>query len=330
MKCEHCSYETSKKSNLLRHVKNVHTQTEKAHICLNCDRKFKYQSNLTRHMVSKTCIQPAQQNNTLPQQNVNIPQQNVNISHVCQRCSKTLASKQSLDRHVAVCDGTLNAKMCPKCHKTFAFRQSKTVHMKTCEAVISQHHTNNIHTQNNYNNSSVNVNNINHQQNNNNNITIVTFNPEDIHTIVPLLTDHIDMNVLRRAIKTQQKPDVLLKYTEELLKKPENRCVKKTNLRSSHSSVHVGNNRWRLKPDALVYPKLVSDIATLVQALLEHRLNFPNIPKHIIDGLAAFNEYMCDNGYCNETPAEADNVKHGYKRVVSGTKSLVYEQTKGS
>jgi len=272
------------------------------------------------------------QNVNIEGQNVNIEGQNVNIVHSCHRCSKVLATKKSLNRHISVCDGTMNSNVCSKCNKSFSCRQSKSRHLQNCKGEVSLHVDGSM-TQ--YNNSEVNniqtQNNIENQQNiqtqNNNNITIVTFNPEDVATIVPLLTDHIDIRALKAAIKTNDKPDVLLKYTEELMKKPENRCVKKTNMRSSHSSVHVGNNKWRLKPDALVYPKLVSDIATLAQDLLEKCKQHRSIPQHLIQGLIAFNEYIADKGYCNEDSSTQDRVMNGYKRVVSGTKSLVYENT---
>ena len=367
MKCTFCAYETDKKANLTRHIRLVHTDTAPAFSCSICDRKFKYEHNLRRHMVMKKCttstqqninmaqqninmaqqnINIDQQNINIDQQNINIDQQNINIANMCDRCNKTLASKQSLQRHIAVCDGTLNAKMCPNCHKTFAFTQSKHHHLKTCQSTqlvaINQTPTalsncpitNNIDTQNNIQNSVVNnthntTQNNTHNDNSKNiqNITIVAFNPEDITSIVPLLTDHIDIKAMKRAIKTQDKPDVLLKYTKELMKKPENRCIKKTNMRSSHSSVHVGNNNWELKPDALIYPKFVSDIASMSQELLEKCKHHPSIPDHIIQGLIAFNEYMADNGYCNDEQQVQERIKHNYRRVVAGAKSIVYEQT---
>jgi len=353
MKCPNCDYETAKKSNLTRHINAKHAVTATWFPCTVCDRKYKYQNNLIRHMV----IHPyTSQNNTISSQNNTISSQNNTIvaqkdtissqkdtiakpTNICDKCSKVFASKYSLQRHTNICDGTKDTKTCPKCMKVFAFVQGKNRHLKTCEgskelvlvpqqqqqqsgqvpsSVINNNH---IQTQNNNNNI---------QQNNNiviNYTNIVAFNPENITETVQMLTDDIDIKKIKNAIKTQAKPDVLLSYTKQLLNKSENRCVKKTNLRSGHSSVHVGNNKWEVKPDVIVYPKLVSDIATMFSDFLSGQRNKLSVPKHILEALMQFTEYIADNGYCNETTVEQERVKSNYKRIIAGTKTAVYKNS---
>ena len=52
LKCEKCNYTTTKKYNLKRHVKKVHSQFYKA--CL-CGKSFKTKSGYNRH--SKKCYE---------------------------------------------------------------------------------------------------------------------------------------------------------------------------------------------------------------------------------------------------------------------------------
>jgi hypothetical protein len=49
-------------------------------------------------------------------------------------------------------------------------------------------------------------------------------------------------------------------FIDKLFEVENNRCVKKTNIKSNHSKVHVGNNEWKIVDDVTVYNKVVSDI----------------------------------------------------------------------
>jgi len=72
----------------------------------------------------------AQQNGNGAQQNGNGAQQNGNVFTYCTNCKTKLSSKQSYDRHQAVCRG-VEKNVCIICLKVFSSRQSRTQHMRT-------------------------------------------------------------------------------------------------------------------------------------------------------------------------------------------------------
>jgi len=323
-------------------MNNVHANTGNVIKCDKCNREFKYQSSLKRHIVRNICNNRSiptdlpQVHADLPQVHADLPQVHADLSQVhakfkCNLCNREYKYKYNLVRHNK--KPCIDILKCPKCHKLFTSKQGKRNHIKNvqCTAVIPYDETSKDHPtviQNQTNNYIQNQTNQINNSTNTINVNIVVFNPEDVTKITPFLTNHINMKLITDAIKNNDNPDIFIKYTEELFKKPENRCIKKTNLRSSHSSVHVGNNKWKIKPDALVYPKVVSDTAALAQELVQTCKEKTKKNKAALDNLMAFNEYISDNGYCNETKEKQERVKSQYKRVISGTKSVVYENTK--
>jgi len=58
-----------------------------------------------------------------------------------------------------------------------------------------------------------------------------------------LKTDHINLEFISKLLKIKEK-DALTLYTKKILDNPENRCIKKTNLRSIYSQIHIGDNKW--------------------------------------------------------------------------------------
>jgi TatD DNase family protein len=57
-------------------------------------------------------------------------------------------------------------------------------------------------------------------------------------------------------INPNVKAKILTDFSTLLLGRRENQCVRKTNLHSSSSAVHVGNDKWVYQTDKLIYPKI--------------------------------------------------------------------------
>jgi long-subunit acyl-CoA synthetase (AMP-forming) len=122
----------------------------------------------------------------------------------------------------------------------------------------------NIHTINGTNIQNQNVEN---QTNNNNTvINLVVYNPNASESI-QFNHAHIDPKKLKKffipgdIVKPERLTDIVREWTQQLLANDDNKCVKKTNIRASHSQVHVGNNNWESRLDKEVYPHLMNNIA---------------------------------------------------------------------
>ena len=73
---------------------------------------------------------------------------------------------------------------------------------------------------------------------------------------------------MRDIVHSLNCPAMFAAFSEELMKRSENLCIRKTNLKSNTSSVHVGNNVWEVKPDHLVMPLAMGNVAmTLIKCL---------------------------------------------------------------
>ena len=145
------------------------------HKCLNCGKGFPFASKLLRHLDKKyPCspntfwteknkisqnVVPISQNvvtsNVQVSQNVvpisqNVTQLTKNVTlgdkngilEKCEKCSKVLKNKFSLQRHIENCKG-VNSLQCYVCLKVFSDRQSKYRHVKDykCEyKIVTESH----------------------------------------------------------------------------------------------------------------------------------------------------------------------------------------------
>jgi len=243
---------------------------------------------------------------------------NVTNDNKCNKCNKILSSKRNLENHLLICKGVSNPLECHLCHKILANRGSKSVHLKICKSnlvLINDVPINGIYT---INNNSINT--INNSINtiNNNNITnIIVFNPYNTNG-KSLKTDHINLEFISKLLKIKEK-DALTLYTKKILDNPENRCIKKTNLRSMFSEIHIGDNKWNAYYDNDIYPKFISEISNGLGELLTSKI----VNKNIINKLIEFIDYMSDNGYCNNKEISEDIMKQ-YNEQIKKTKAIIY------
>jgi len=105
--CDHCSYITNRKGNYERHV-------NKKYKCCDSEQKVDYYKQNSDNSKQKNC--DLVKNKT----------QNVNN---CDKCNRSLSSRQRLISHQKICNG-LSKLQCEKCHKYFKSSSSKSKHKK--------------------------------------------------------------------------------------------------------------------------------------------------------------------------------------------------------
>ena len=336
------------------------SQDSEEHTCTDCDYKSKWKCNMTRHMIRKHPAPnvhfPApnvhfvapnvhfsapnvhfSENSNLCKE---IPNQNSNNNNKCKKCQNIFSRKSVLDKHTLKCKGNLNILECEYCHKIYATRKSKSNHFRICKAkkeadmcalVVAEPKELNIGTNEaatNQTQPSI-VQNINNNTtinnsgtiNNNNTIiqNIIVYDPKNME----LLNDHISKGELKKMISNFDFSKVLTDYSTALLSRKENQCVRKTNLRSTSSAIHVGDDKWEYQSDKEVLPKLLSNIAT----------NFGNI-KHdykikIMEELDTFIiDVQAEAVDCHEDVEEEARLKELFKRTLTNFKHLLFNLTK--
>jgi hypothetical protein len=349
-KCDICQYTTTIKSNMNRHMKVKHDNTFERLTCDYCDCTFTSVYNLNRHMVTKhEGDYRAQHVNTTtgmgstpavlvssPTGLGSTPTEMVSNSpeYKCDLCAKVFTRKYGLTCHMAKCSGPINPLQCHLCQRIFTHKSSKSRHVKNCRGNASrlpmsspQHATtiNNIENQHNGDN-------IENQHNGdnitNNNITVINFAPGSSEQMQFIL-DRMNNDTLRHAMLTQDEPAVLIAYTKMLMEQPANQCVEKTNMRSGHSRVHIGDGVWETCGDAEVYPKLVADMATSASDYLHSNQSELSVDRRTFKKVQEFHDYAADNGYCADD-AKAPEVMRKYKKVVQRTKGVVFDATRKS
>ena len=313
--CSLCLYNTDIKFNFNRHMVLKHTNNKDKNADING---------------KKDNISDKKDN--ISEKNVIVPDKNDNIDSKCVKCNKILSSKKYLQKHLIICKGVSNALECHLCHKIFSFRNSKSRHLKTCKGKtsselllttnnINSNNVNNINngtiaTTNNINNGTININ------TNTTNITnIIVFDPSNTNGTT-LKTDHIDLDFISSLLKKKEN-DALFLYIKKLLDNPVNRCIRKTNLRSIFSEIHVGNNKWDSCYDKDIYPKILSEFSNCFGDLLTTKV--PN--KKIINKLLEFIDYIAEDGYCNNEEIK-DEIRNNYKTLIQRTKTIFYNITK--
>jgi len=285
-------------------------------------------------------------------QNVALATQNV-AQYICTNCDKEFKQKRYLTRHEKTCKGIFDSLECHICHSIFTTRYSKSRHLQKCkislQAIIPTNDTpltnTNVHNGNIINNSGTinntaniteNTENItNNTINNNtvtNNINIVTFKPESSDCI-EFDTSHITNEVLKEILSLAKETEngekhMVEHYTRNILSNPANRCIKKTNMRSVHSKIHIGNNKWETKHDLQLYPKFVCDVANGFDELIKQRYQDDKrlIDKKTLKEFERFLDYMSDNGYCNDETLGKE-MHHAFKHIVHRVKAIVYDIT---
>jgi len=304
LNCSCCEYKTNKKYNLNRHMVSKHNNEPCSNATLSCSNTAFGCSN-----VAFGCSNTA------------FDCSNPIIDNKCTKCNKILSSKRNLERHLLICKGVSNPLECHLCHKILSNSSSKSRHLKICKGPSteltlssSSPEPNNTIINNNNNNCIIN----NDNSVTNNNVTnIIVFDPLKPYGTT-LKTDHINLEFINKLLKIKEN-DALTLYTKKILDNPENRCIKKTNLRSIYSQIYIGDNKWDSCYDNDIYPKFISEISNCLGDLL---LSI-NLKRNVINKLIEFIDYMAEDGYCNDNN-KSDEIKRQHKELIKKTKIIIY------
>ena len=239
------------------------------------------------------------------------------ISNCCPSCKRVFTRQYVLTKHMKICKGTTSSLECEFCHNVYSSRSSKSNHLRRCHAkkeaesqalVAAPSQT---ITNNNVYNAPV--------SNTTNNIqNIIVFNPD-----MKLLNDHISKSELHSMLRMSEF-ETLCRYSHKLLQRPENQCVRKTNLRSSSSMVHVGGNKWEAYSDNHVLPKIVSNIATnLGDSMERYKVAIQATLESYIEDITCDGEH----GASNDTE-ECKRVQACYRKTLQHVKHILFNLTK--
>ena len=99
-------------------------------------------------------------------------------------------------------------------------------------------------------------------------------------------------------------------------------------MRSVHSKIHVGGNKWQTRHDKYIYPKLVCDVANGFDILIKQRLEDDKrlLDRITLKQMEKFLDYMSDKGYCNDEILGKEMHQTFYE-LVHRVKSAVYDTT---
>jgi hypothetical protein len=105
---------------------------------------------------------------------------------------------------------------------------------------------------------------------NQNNITINLVKFPDGTQPIELNYDAVnDLNAIGKCFRNGNLLQGVANYAKAVFEQAGNACVRKTNPRASYSMVHRGDDKWAMKLDKDVFPKLTCDISGNLLEFLE-------------------------------------------------------------
>jgi hypothetical protein len=250
----------------------------------------------------------------------------------CGKCSKCFAKRCTMLKHYEKCKGIINPLECQHCEKILKYKKNMAAHIKICKGkalVLSSAVSSTPSITNNNNTTNNNINNITNNNIINNNITNNTQNitincPLVFEENKPFLSDHIQKEALKNIIKTQSDfVELMTLFSKDILKREENQCVRKTNLRSASSIVHVGDDVWEAQADSQVMPRVLCNMAmSLSESMEQHALRMREALGAFIEDLTCYGEHG------NSDPDEILNLKQCYKKAMANIKHTIFNVTK--
>jgi hypothetical protein len=314
------------------------------HKCPKCNYLTELKANMTRHCIRKhpeiiTNTEIVNKPIDIVENNItNVENSEANVENFtlfnCTKCSKNYKNKRYLTTHIINCKGVKNPLECHICHKVFNTRSAKSKHISVCTSKALIAHDlnepssiNNTINNNTLNNSGTITSNSNNTVNN---ITIISCKPDSNNKeLIEFITKHISNPDLQKIIEpvsngNRCSPDMVESYTRHLLTNPENRCIEKTNMRSIHSRVHVGEGKWHYKHDKDLLPYYACSVANNMDQTIKERLGTDTnlLDRRTLKAIERYLDYMSDKGYCNDADLEKDmrqefhDIKHRLKAVI--------------
>ncbi len=175
----------------------------------------------------------------------------------CPDCHK-IVYKKNLVRHKESCKEEPLKLICGECHRRFANDKTLKQHKDHCSksSVVNQSVDNHgrIHTQNNHQNNTNNI-------DNSTNIVLVFPKDDRASGAFDFLIDHIKDKSVKKCMVGNPN-DGFRKFMWKVLQNPANRMVKKSCTKSKYCKVHIGNNRWMTRVDQDVLPEVAHHMTT--------------------------------------------------------------------
>ncbi|MFZ9377068.1 MAG: hypothetical protein ACO25K_08085, partial [Candidatus Fonsibacter ubiquis] len=239
------------------------------------------------------------------------------------------------------CKGLKDPLSCEYCHSIFSHEKSRFAHYKICKtkkeidskALVTVSSTPSNQTATTISNQAADtINNINTQNNiqtqNNQNI-IVVYNPSGTEFTKEHINHDAFIQRLLQMVQPNADRNMVLDYGRQIFTNPVNQCIKKEDLKSGHSEVHVGDNKWEMKLDKALYPKLASDLANNLSEVVYTNRN--NIPKRWFDKIVNFLDYMADDGYINtDNKEDKKRIEQEYSMLAKELRLIMYEVSRNN
>jgi len=308
-KCSHCAYTTLRKYNYDRHISSVHNMSLQEEYINN---------NLVAENVDATA------------ENVDAMAENVD-AYKCPSCYKSFQWKKNYNKHIIICNGKEHPYQCLECKKSFSSRSSLAHHRKTCKGcpIIPAPNQESIAS------TSVptiqNANQINNIQINNNiQVTVLPF-PTSIEDLnYDFITDKITNTIMKNIMnKTTNKFIRLNNFIGKVFENPQNRVIKKSNPKQSHSMIHTGDGNWEFAHDSIVFPLLTHHLTTAALQKLDKVKKDKEITKQLIYSLDDFIKYIEDINQENFNQQEYNAVLQRIKiMIVNLTQQWLQQEEK--
>jgi len=294
--------------------------TSKKYECDECNYKTNIKYNFNRHMMLKH--ENIDNKKTVENDNKNtvVNKKTVENNNKCEKCLKSLSSKQYLQKHLLICKGIANPLECQYCHKILCDSSSKTKHLKVCKKRENKEEDNEeeekpqIITNQTINNNCV-TNNITNTSNIIYNINLVSFNKHDEK--ITFDTSHLNKDFMYK-IRTKSEDDAFYYYCNILFENENNKMIIKSSMRNDLSNVHVGLNVWEKIYDDYIYHHIMCHIS---ESLLLYMSYNCNMTDKYIQKYRDYLDYMCDKGYSTTNPSYWKSI---YKNNIKKLKNLFY------
>jgi hypothetical protein len=307
-KCSQCEFKSFWAYNTDRHFNRKHSS-----ICINLAGKDDILAGKDDILAGKDDILTGKDDILTGKDD--IKNNKMMIPYQCDKCDKIITRKYNLCKHMDKCKGKINKLECQICNKILSSKESKYRHQKICK---EKHNYKNINKD--YKEEIKNITNISICNITNNIDNLIVFPSGDIDDFI---SNKVFENKIKNILKLPDNYSIVANYNKELFSIKENQCIKKTNLKSQHSQVHIGDNKWESRLDKEIYPKMVSCLANDLCMLLHDKKKCERI-KILEDFLSC----IIDNGYINDDMDKQKEMLNNFKNLVSNLKLLIYDITK--
>lgn len=352
--CSDCDYKTNREYNFKRHKVLVHTDLTIPKGVNNLPKSVPIvpnqidnvpivptsvdnliQNDVPRVLNDKTCVKCYKEFHTRWHADRHMSTCNPVDNRVCPHCNKRFSHRTAKWRHQKTCNVKLrmdaeakeNQGEEPDEYSDDDQHAVVSTEIEPVQNIVNNNITNNNTTTTNSHNNNNNINtNVNIDTQNNQVINLVVYNNDSAQTM-QFVHDHIDPNVMKKflvpgdRVQPDKLTDVVRQWTKQLMLNKQNNCVKKTNMRSSHSQVHVGNNTWESRLDKEVYPAMMNNIANDFSDYFNEKYR-----RNLYKALDSFIDYMASDGYCANDSDRA--IENAYKTLVRELKLRTFDHTK--